>query len=177
LKLRLAGAEAAVTSLSAASVAEQAAQLTEAEASVLDRAGLLETKSTEPGALERSRIELELLLRDSLTLGQAAKLLQVGTSRLRQRLGSKPSTLYGFKEGRGWRIPRFQLAGKGKLVRGIEKVFPHIRAEAHLLSVATWFSAQHPDLVVGDDEKPVSPLEWLSAGLSPELVAQLAEDI
>ena len=97
-------------------------------------------------------------------------------SRLRQRLGQR--TLYGIKEGRSWRLPKFQFDAKHKkVVRGIEKVFPRIRSDAHALEVATWFSVPHQDLVAGDDDERVTPLAWLSSGGSPETVAELAEEI
>ena len=40
-------------------------------------------------------------------------------------------------EGRGWRIPRFQFQRRGQLVRNIDKVGPHIRADARPLAART----------------------------------------
>ena len=130
-----------------------------------------------PGALERSRIEYELLLRESLTLAAAAKALRVNPSRLRQRLTARPRTLFGIKEGRAWRLPKFQFEARGRLVRGIEKVIPRIRPDAHPLAVQSWFLAPHQDLVMGPDEQPVSPREWLRAAKPPDVVADLAAEI
>ena len=115
-----------------------------------------------------------------MTLNEAAKVLGVSTGRLRQRLLKR--TLYGMKERSAWRLPRFQFDPnkKGKLVRGIEYVLPHIRPDAHPLAIEKWFSTPHPDLVVavmGDDEEHVTPLAWLSAGKAPEEVAELAKEI
>jgi hypothetical protein len=84
--------------------------------------------------------------------------------------------LYGIKDGRSWRIPRFQFAGK-KLVRGLDQVIPRIRRDAHALAVETWFKTPHQDLVIGDDEKRVSPFAWLLGGNAPEAVAELAEEV
>jgi hypothetical protein len=93
-----------------------------------------------------------------------------------KRLGQR--TLFGIKDGRSWRLPRFQFdAKKKKLVRGIDKVLPRIRLDAHPLEVVTWFSIPHQDLVVGENEEPVTPLDWLAGGRSPETVAQLADEI
>ncbi len=175
LRLRLVGAEIAVGQI-AGEQSRAAPPLSAAEASVLDDAGLVEAADDAPGALERSRIELSLLLRDSLRLEDAAKALGVGTSRLRQRLAPGARTLYGIKDGRSWRIPRFQIVG-GRLVRGIEQVIPHIRAGAHPLAVKAWFTSPHEDLVVGDRDERVTPLAWLAAGNPPEEVAVLAEEI
>jgi len=174
LMLWLAGAEAAVQRY-ATEPARSAPQLTTGESALLDEAGFLEEKVAGPGALERTGIEYELLLADSMTLEQAAKMLHLKTtSRLRQCLGKR--TLYGVKVGGSWRLPRFQFS-RGKLVRGIDQVFPHVRDDAHPLAVKTWFSSPHQDLVLGDDERQVTPLAWLVAGYDAETVARLAEEI
>jgi hypothetical protein len=151
-----------------------APQLAAAEAELLDDAGFVEEdEGNDP--LERTRIELELLLRESPLLEDAAHELKVSTGRLRQRLGER--TLYGIKVGRAWRIPRFQFAKKGRLVRNIDKVLPAVSPEAHPLSIVTWFTLPHQDLVVGKQEKPATPLAWLEAGLDPEAVVKLAAEI
>ena len=175
LGLRLAGAEVAVEGL-AREPPVQSPPLTAAEAALLDDAGLAGGGRDRPGAFEKSRIAFELLVSKGFTLERAARILAVNPSRLRQRLAAR--TLYGVKEGRSWRIPTFQFdARRKKLVRGIDKVFPKIRADAHPLAVATWFSNPHQDLVVGDEEKPVTPLEWLSGGGSFDVVMDLAKEI
>jgi hypothetical protein len=175
LRLRLAGAEVAVEGIARRPDVESP-PLSPTEASMLDAAGLIESESDRPGAFEKSQIAFEMLLQRSFTIEQAAKLLDVNPSRLRQRLGQR--TLYGIKEGRSWRVPRFQVdAKKRKLVRGIEKVLPRIRQDAHPLEVVTWFSIPHQDLVVGENEEPVTPLDWLVGGRSPETVAELADEI
>jgi hypothetical protein len=174
--LELVAAEAALDAAFAEQRPAPPAQLSRDEATLLDDAGFQAADPDAVGALERSRIDLELLLRRSLTLEQAGKRLSVSPSRLRQRLSGNERTLYGFKEGAGWRIPTFQLAGK-KVVPGIAEVVPHIRPDAHPLGVVRWFSSPHQDLVVGNEETPVSPLRWLSAGLSPLAVAELAGEI
>ncbi len=175
LGLRLAGAEVAVEGLAQEPVLPSP-PLTAAEAAMLDAAGFVEGERGRPGAFEKSRIGFELLLSQSFTPEQAAKMLRVNPSRLRQRLGQR--TLYGIKDGRSWRLPRFQFDVKAKkVVRGIDKVLPSIRIDAHPLAVATWFSIPNPDLVVGEDETPVSPLQWLRGGGSVEAVAEQAKGI
>jgi hypothetical protein len=175
LGLRLAGAEVAVEGL-AQQPAPQSPALTAAEAAVLDEAGLVEGERDRPGVFDKSQIEFELLVSQSYTLQRAATILGVDPSRLRQRLGQR--TLYGIKEGGSWRIPTFQFdARRKKLVRGIEKVLPHIRADAHPLAVASWLSTPHPDLVLGEEETPVTPLRWLAGGRPTDRVADLAKEI
>ena len=177
LKLRLAGAEAAVLGASEPILASRSAQLAGSEASLLEDLGFLEQDPNEVGANERTRIDYELLLMDSLTLEQAGELLHLSTGRLRQRLGPGERTIFGFKDGRSWRIPRFQMDRRGRFVRGLDQVSPHLRPDAHPLAVARWFSSPHQDLVVGRAEVPVSPLAWLSAGRDPGAVAELIQEV
>ncbi len=177
LRLRLAGAEAAVEQIAASPPGPAAPSLSAAEARLLDEAGFVDSPSDVVTAVERSRIDLEIMLRESLSLAEAAAALGVGTSRLRQRLSSAERTLYGLKEGRDWRIPKFQFASKRRLVRGIGKVLPHIRPDAHPLAVKSWLTSPHQDLVLATDERPVSPIAWLAAGHSVEEVANLATEI
>jgi hypothetical protein len=175
--LWLASAEAAIIELGGASIS-QAPPLSATEASLLDEARFSAGDQEQPSALERSRIELELLVqRESLSLEQAAKALGVSAARLRQRLSPTKRTLYGVKDERAWRIPKFQFEKKDKIVRGIDKVFPRVRPDAHPLAVKRWFTMPHQDLVVDDDEEPVTPLAWLAAGQPPEVVAELAGEI
>src|SRR3972149_2666456 len=71
LLLRLAGAEAAVGKLLLDAPAMRAPQLTAGEATLLDDAGFGEGSRETAAALEKSSIELELLLRESLSLEEA----------------------------------------------------------------------------------------------------------
>lgn len=177
LGLQLAGAEAAIDEVARTRPEAVAAQLSSAEAAMLEDAGLVEGPMGAPSALERSRIELDLLVRGSLTIEDTARALGVSTSRIRQRLSPRHRTLYGIKEGRGWRVPKFQFESRGKLVRGIAAVMPHVRHDAHPVAVRDWFTTPHQDLVVGTDDERVTPRAWLSSGRPVEIVAELAEEI
>ena len=123
--------------------------------------------------LVRTAAQYAALLGSSLSVAEAAAHLGVAESRVRQRLGER--TLYGIKRPGGWRLPRFQFAARGG-VPGIERVLPRLAPDLHPLEVVGWFTTPHPDLTVGEDERPVSPLDWLNAGLPPDTVASLAED-
>ena len=151
-------------------------ELTVAEQEILSRAGLVEPELGEPDAFEQTRVEYEQLLLDSLSLEQAAELLGMSAKHVRRRLHER--TIYGVQyAGRSsWYVPRFQFNG-GALVAGIEKVLPRIQPGTHPLAVQRWFTLPHPDLVVGEDERSISPLDWLRAGKSREDVAQLAAEM
>lgn len=177
LRLRLAGAEVAVEGLATQLPVRDTPGLTSAEAALLDDASFAARRTGDVTALERSRIEMELLVRESASLEDAATALGVSPSRLRQRLSPSVRTLYGIKDGRGWRIPRFLFATERKLIPGIEKVLPQVRPDAHPLAVQAWLTTPHQDLVVGDGDEPVSPVDWLTSGRPADDVAKLAGEI
>jgi hypothetical protein len=176
LRTILVGAEVAAERLATSPPAAETPPLAASEASLLDRAGLTgAADDTDP--LERACIDLELLLRESSSLEEAARELRVSPGRLRQRLSPRVRTLYGIKAGRGWRIPRFQFAKRGRLARSIDRVLPRVSAEAHPLAIQNWFTSPHQDLVVGDNERQVSPIAWMESGRAPDVVAELAAEI
>jgi len=152
-------------------------RLTPAEAKLLDSAGFVEASPDIPSALERTRTEMEFLLRKSHSLGAAAAALRMRPTQLRQRLRSR--TLYGIKVAGTWRLPLFQFESQSRLVPHIGKVLAAISPDAHPLAVSAWFSIPHPDLIVnkGRAARRVSPREWLSAGLSTKEVVDLADEV
>jgi hypothetical protein len=125
-----------------------------------------------PSPLARTAAATAVLLAASLTVAEAATLLGVDPSRIRQRLAA--GSLYGLKRADGWRLPRFQFAD-GRLVPGIERVLPHLDRALHPLAVVRWFEQPDPDLEI--DDAPVSPRAWLLAGGDPAPVATLAADL
>lgn len=148
--------------------------LTEHEERLLREGGLdpRPLGPSETPVLYRATAEYATLLNDSYTVGQAAALLGVNTSRIRQRLIGEPRTVYGIKFGKGWRIPRFQFQGR-RLVPGIETVVPRIPANLHPVAVHRWFTSPHQDLTSAG-QTPISPLDWLRIGNPPGVVADLA---
>src|SRR5439155_19546177 len=114
------------------------------------------------------------LLRDSYSAEQAARILSVNPSRIRQRLTATPRTLYGIKHGKSWRIPRFQFRQR-RLVPGIEMVVSRLAENLHPVAVHRWFTCPNQDLTVA--ERPVSPLQWLQSGNPPRAVADLAAEL
>lgn len=174
LALRLTGAVAAVAGILEQRSEPSPPPLSLAESELLDSAGLPELDPDQPNPLDSARIELGMLIAESLLLDDAAKSLHVSSSRLRQRLTAR--TLYGIKEDGAWRLPRFQFQGRGKLLRNIDKVLPSVRPGAHPLAVARWFQLPHQDLVAPAGG-PVSPRAWLAAGWPPQEVADLASEI
>lgn len=127
--------------------------------------------------IARYTVRYTEMLATSKSVKEAAGLLGVDPSRVRQRLGKR--SLYGMKEGSKWRLPVFQFHN-GKLVPGIEKVFAALHSSLNPVSVFSWFMAENPDLEASAKENSgliqrFSPRDWLLMGNSPDKVVELAE--
>jgi len=112
----------------------------------------------------RGKSEFEQLVEHSLNVEAAATRLGVNASRIRQRLIA--GTLYGFKRGGRWVLPRFQFARRS-IVSGLENVLPAIQnLTLHPVAIQRWFLTPQSDLSV-DNGAPMTPLEWLREGHPP----------
>ncbi len=114
------------------------------------------------------------LVKTALTVGKAAAHLGVTEGRVRQRLGKHE--LYGVAFGREWRLPAFQFTDEGE-VPGWAFVAPRLPPDIAAVELDSWLTTPNPDLTLGEDEVPVSPRDWLCAGRSVKVVAQLAADL
>jgi hypothetical protein len=155
--------------------------LTAPEAQALERAGFTldfrDRQKDDPVA--DTTALYTALLSDSLSTSEAAALLGLNPSRIRQRLLARPRTLYGIQLRSGWRLPRFQFAGR-QLVPGIDEVITALDPELHPVAVVSWFTSPNPDLSIErEGEEPVllRPLQWLSSGQSPSQAAELAANL
>ena len=151
----------------------QASMLTASEEHALARGGV-EPVSEEDLAVVQARAASAFQeLRDaSLSVDEAAARLRVNTSRVRQRLGER--SLYGLKDGNTWLLPAFQFRPKG-LVPGVGVVVRSMPPDISPVAAAQWFTSPNPDLCTRDeDERPLTPLQWLLGGHPPEAAAALA---
>lgn len=157
---------------------EPSRELTGAEAEVLSRGGLdLSRPASGPhdGQLARTVVKHAAMLASALTVAEAAGLLGVSGSRIRQRIGD--GTLYAVRASKEQRLPRFQFAD-GDEVPGAGEVLREVREDVHPVSVENWFTSPDPDLYLDEDEpEPVSPRDWLLSGGSPEAVIPLAREL
>lgn len=156
-----------------------AASLTEEEEKILAKGGLKDEDlrtSAEDNPLVRTAAEYANLVRDSYSTEEAATLLDVNSSRIRQRVARDPRTLYGIRLSHGWRIPRFQFDGR-RLIPGMEHVLPALPRDMHPVAVHRWFTMPNLDLLDENEEERLSPLDWLRTGRSSQAVAELAADL
>ncbi len=158
-------------------VTEPAREFSPAEVAVLEEGGLdlSPPVAEEPDPLARTAAKYAALLATALTTREAAGLLGTGESRVRQRL--KEKTLYGVKAGRENRLPAFQFEG-GREVPGIAEVLRHVDRSLHPVALSNWFTLPNPDLYLDEEEeRAVSPREWLLSGGTPGVLVPLAEEL
>ena len=160
--------------------ADPRADLTAAEAEALRQGGFnlepLDLGAEDP--LVQTAAEFAALLKESLSTTAAAEKLGVDPSRIRQRLTSRPPTLYGVRLESGWVVPEFQFADS-KLIPGIADVVARLDPEIHPVAVFRWFTTPNPDLVLDQEEESrrFSPRDWLLLGLPIQAVVELATDL
>jgi hypothetical protein len=153
-------------------------ELSAAEVEFLQRAGVdpsdfTPTSEGPASALARTAAEYAVLMAASLPPTEIADRVRVDESRVRQRINQH--TLYAVRDGRGWRVPIFQLDATGHaLLPGLERIVPHFY-DAQLVEVAHWFLSPQADLE-GSDGEPMSPRDWLLTGHDPKLAATVAEE-
>jgi excisionase family DNA binding protein len=158
-------------------VTEPAKEFSPEEGVVLEEGGLDLSlpAAEEPDPLARTVARYAAMLATALTTKEVAGLLGTGESRVRQRL--KEKTLYGVKVGRENRLPAFQFEGD-KEVPGIGRVLRHVDRSLHPVALSNWFILPSPDLYLDEEEeRTVSPREWLLSGGDPQVLLPLAEEL
>jgi len=166
--------EDALATVRGTSKADPRTQLSAADAQALERGGF-DLRPLGKGwqdPLARTAARYVAMLDDALTVAQAAKRLRVDQSRIRQLLSN--GSLYGVKVRGEWRLPSFQFGTRGA-VPGIQEALRDLPHDLHPVEVLEWF--QQPDADLEIEERPVSPLEWLRSGGSPERVGEMARDL
>ena len=150
--------------------------LTDAERRALTEGGadLDGVRPDRLSAAARTRLEYAKLVAESLSVDEAARMLKVDSSRIRQRLGGDPRSLFGIKTGKAWRIPRFQFHEK-RVIPGIDAVIAKLPRDLSPVAVYRWFTSPNSELEL--DDETVSPLDWLEAGGDPARVAELAAEL
>lgn len=123
---------------------------------------------------DRTVADYAALIATSLSTSSAAEILGCNTSRIRQRIQAK--TLYAFRVDGEWLIPRFQFRNDAPLP-GLGRVVRNLRAGLHPLKVESWFLAPNPDLTYANEDRQISPRDWLLRGGEPDVAADLASHL
>ena len=124
--------------------------------------------------LLRSQAQYMALLEESLSTAEAAKLLQVDVTRVRQRLRER--SLYGLEYEGTWRLPRFQFERR-LVIPGLAQVLKALPPDLFPLDVVDWFLQPEPDLQLENDAAPLSPRAWLLSGRPIDAVSKVARDL
>ena len=153
-----------------------AADLTLEEEEVLSRHGGVGLAHTAV-ACQRGReivlvtqANLAAQIRTSMSVDEAAKLLDIDASRVRHRV--RDHALYGYKLGAAVRLPRWQFLEGGVPLPRLRAVLQALPEGLHPLEVAGFMTTPDPDLIIGDRED--SPQQWLEAGGDVAVVVGLA---
>ncbi len=156
---------------------DPAADLPVEETAALRRGGFKMTaaRATGGSALAQTAAEYAALMETSLGAGETAQRLGVDPSRVRQLLSARK--IYGLQVKGSWRVPQFQFDGGDRPLPGLEEVVPSLPKNLHPVAVYRWFINSNPDLVPEGQEAPLSPRDWLLAGYSPRVPAELAADL
>jgi hypothetical protein len=105
---------------------------------------------------------------------EAAKLLHVDVSRVRQRLRER--SLFGIEHEGSWRLPRFQFERR-LVIPGFAQILKALPPDLFPLDVVDWFLLPDSDLQLDSDTTPLSPREWLLSGRPIDAVVTLASDL
>ena len=158
--------------------AEPEKELSREEVAALERGGLdlSPLESGEPDPLAQTAVRYAAILATSYTTSEAARMLGRTEGRVRQRISD--GTLYGLEAvGRGHRLPAFQFEG-GEEIPHVGKVLKALGRDLHPVEIENWFTLPNPDLYLDrEEERPVSPRQWLLSGSSPEALVPLAEEL
>ena len=124
--------------------------------------------------ITRSIGEFAGLIKTSIRVAAAARRLSVDAGRIRQRLRER--SLYGLRPDGKWLLPAFQFDGD-RMVPGIAEALKRLHPELHPLEVEAFFLEPNEELAELREGDPISPRDWLLAGLDPAAVAQLAAEL
>jgi len=154
-----------------------AGELSAAELSALHGVGAFKDEvpvDAENDPLLRSQAQYMALLEESLSTAEAAKLLKVDVTRVRQRLRER--SLFGLEYEGTWRLPRFQFERR-LVIPGLARVLKALPPDFLPLDVVDWFLLPEPELQLEGDAAPLSPREWLLSGRPIDIVVRLAGDL
>lgn len=154
-------------------------ELTEAELGLLNQLGVAVDAETEGDDPVLSMVlSHAALVETGWSVTETAKRIGLSSGRVRQLLGNRE--LYGFHSEGRWVIPAFQFrrgTAGWKLLEGIRTVNRALPGDLHPTEVVAWYRTPEPELVDDESVTAPTPLEWLGAGRSPDVLAAQAESV
>jgi hypothetical protein len=165
---------AELAALPGPAIDEPATQFSEADRWTLDAGGLDLTprRARDPDPRSETAARFAALLADSDDVAAVAQRLGVTRARVRQRALER--SLLAIREADEWRFPRAQF-GDAAPIRGLPAVSLALPLDLH--PVAAWRFLAEPNGDLELDDRPVSPIDWLRSGGSPEAVVAIAREL
>jgi hypothetical protein len=155
-------------------VREPATQFAAPERVALRAAGLdlAAGRARDPDPRLETAARYAALLADSEDVGEVAERLGVTRARIRQRALER--SLLAIREDDEWHFPKAQFAD-GSPIRGLAAVSVALPLDVHPVAVWRFLTEGSIDLEL--DDGPVSPIEWLRSGGSPDPVVAIAREL
>jgi hypothetical protein len=156
------------------SIRPHAAALSEAEAALFDKSDFAEDGQAYARVTVETLGRTARLISTAYSAKDAADLLGVNESRVRQRRADR--TLWAIEDGGGWVFPALQFEdeeGRRGQIRGLDQVLRVLPGDLHPLSVAGFLTTPQADLRIGG--QPLSPLDWLRSGGDVRPVLNVAD--
>jgi hypothetical protein len=156
------------------SIRPHAAALSEADATLFDDSDFAEDEQAYARVTVETLGRTARLISTAYSAKDAAELLGVNESRVRQRRADR--TLWAIEDRGGWIFPALQFEDEARRrgqIRELDQVLRVLPADLHPLSVAGFLTTPQADLTVGG--QPVSPLDWLRSGGDVRPVLGVAE--
>jgi hypothetical protein len=165
---------AELTASQGPAVVQPASQFSEAERWALDAGGidLMPRRARDPDPRLETAARFAALIADSEDVTEVAERLGVTRARIRQRALER--SLLAIREDDEWRFPRAQFSN-GAPIRGLPAVSVALPLDLH--PVAAWRFLAEPNGDLELDDHPVSPLDWLRSGGSPDPVVAIAREL
>lgn len=154
------------------------AELTESQVARIEELGIVRPPSSTPSPRLRTRQRQAAALAGGIRVAEAAAILDVDESRIRQRI--KNRTLYAIRIGRSYTIPKFQFVTDAddtplQLIPNVGMVIHAIPETLPLISIVNWFRTPNDALTI--DGAATTPAGWLLAGADPAVLVDLAAEL
>lgn len=114
------------------------------------------------------------LIASAYSQAEVARLLDVTTSRVRQRTDN--GSLYAIVADQGRVYPRWQF-NTGQTLPGLAMVLRAINEQAHPLAVERFMLTPHPDLSAASLGEALCPRDWLLTGHDVHAVVLMAAEL
>lgn len=148
------------------------AQLSDHDAALYDAAGFTEDPLAPAAAAAGREQRMRELTATAKTVEEAAHLLGVSTSRIRQRAAA--GSVWAIKVGNKLLLPAVQFTGEA-MVPNLDRILTLLPDGLHPLALERALADPRADLLL--DGGPVSVIEWLTSGgdvdTALEIVAQI----